>query len=206
MSRVTILTVNPGDVNDRATLNTTFDTWDAATAVVDETNVRPEGIDRRNIDFQTDIFHYFKQASFPGGLVLAYGTTADQTYTGAPVGTPYQTATFDLSNHQASSRIARASFHVRAGSGSGSVGRVGIKARLLEWTGSAWSYVGASADATERRLQSGGAGSRVSGTIFLIGPLSSSATKVGIDAAILQTAGSPTITMEDIVINVDGYN
>ena len=206
MSRVTHSTVNPGDTNDRAVLNTVFTSWNAQTQEVDEENVAPQAIDRINVDFATNIFHKAVQATFAGatggGTIIAATSYADVPTT---VSSPVKLQ-FDLTGHEPTSRVVRCSFQVTS-TGVHVDDFLGLQARLLESSdGTNWDHI---AD-TERDLKSAIKGRHLRGNILLIGLVPSDSTWVGVEFIRTTTTDGSSVTavvrVQDVVLYIDGYN
>ena len=200
MSKVTHSTVNPGDTNDRAVLNTVFTSWNAQTAVVNEENVAPQAIDRINVDFATNIFHKAVQATFDGATTI---TATSYANTPTSVGGSAVRLNFSLTSHQATSRIARCSFQVTSSSTHAN-DYIGLQARLLKSTnGVSYSHI---AD-TERDLKSAITGRELRGNILLIGLVDSDTTYVAVEFIETTTGGGTSaVDVEDVVLYIDGYN
>ena len=80
MSRVNISEIDVGDVGATAKANTTLEQWNSATANIDETNVREEGLDERNFAPGTVLYSVRSGAS--GDIVsskTAYAEPPDVT-------------------------------------------------------------------------------------------------------------------------------
>lgn len=203
MSKVTHSTVNPGDTNDRAVLNTVFTSWNAQTAVVNEENVAPQAIDRINVDFATDIFHKAVQATFAGPHTITATSYTNNPTNLTDTGEGAVRLNFSLTSHQPTSRIARCSFQVTSSSTHAN-DYIGLQARLLKSTnGVSYSHI---AD-TERDLKSAIMGRELRGNILLIGLVDSDTTYVAVEFIETTTGGGTSaVDVEDVVLYIDGYN
>jgi hypothetical protein len=198
MSRVTIVTVSDGDTNDVAVINPAFTSWNSATAAIDGTNVREEGIGRRNLDFATDIFHKSWQANFAGANTVAlpasYG--ASPIVRGTSVELSYDTAGY-------STPIVRCSFEYTTPVIPSGGHKLELYTKLMHYD-SSWGNI---SPVGERKHAMGLVDEGIFGQTMLLNSVSGdfASGKVGLFAWVNKIGGTGTVLIQNIVISIDAY-
>ena len=210
MSKVAPVRVVAGALNARASLNTAFTSWDTATATVDESNIRQEGIDRRNIDFDADIFHKVTTAAWTNTIaplaIQAAGTLATSPIVDDS-GNNVMVA-FSHTAHQNLSGLVRCSFEVYTTVVPSSRFPEVEAGLVYSASGSgSWSVL-ATAPSGNRKLRQAKLGGTLRGQLTLLLPiLDKTSGYIGLVAKLRQYGTGANIEgeIENVVLSVEAY-
>ena len=203
MSRVDIVTVSDGEANTITNLNTMFNasanSWDTATASVNEENVRREGIDRGNINFSSDQWVKFTQ----GEWTTAYALTTAFLGQPIPMGTVVQ-VTAAHGGYLTNQRVVRASMEVVGTGVPGGGQTLEVQAKLIVSTngGASWSDLHTS-PAGIRTVRNSLGAHHTNGIICLHGLVSVDSCIVGIDARMVRSGGAGTANLDNVVMTME---
>jgi hypothetical protein len=214
MSKATIVTVSDGDTNDVSVINPAFTSWNSATAAIDGTNVREEGIGRRNLDFATDIFHKSFNAGFSGfQSPMLHGTPGTLGAGQVNIGGVVEVA-YDLTGYQTTAGIVRCSFEYKTTTAPTGSENLRMECSLYYHNGTSYSILGTGNSST-RHIHHAIAAKNAFGPVLLLGNLNGKtngagahAGKIGLFAYVVETsAGStaPRGAIGNVQLSIDVY-